>query len=329
MKAVVITAPGGAEVLQPADLPDPVPGPGEVVLDVVAAGVNRADLLQRQGHYPPPPGAPEWPGLEASGVVRAVGPDVPRWAVGDRVCALLAGGGYAEQVAVPWQQLLPVPDGVSLVHAAALPEVACTVWNNVVQVGGLQAGQTLLVHGGGSGIGTMAVQVGAALGARVLVTAGSQQKIDVCVGLGAAAGINYRTEDFAARVKDLTDGRGADVVLDVVGAKYLGANVKALARGGRIVVIGLQGGVKGELPLGLLLAKGGSLHATSLRARPLDEKQAIVADVEARLWPLVAAGTVRPVVDRVMPLADAGAAHEVLQRSEHVGKVLLATGAQG
>ncbi|MCU0266449.1 MAG: NAD(P)H-quinone oxidoreductase [Actinomycetia bacterium] len=325
MRAVVVTSPGGPEVLRWAEVPDPAPpGPGEVLLDVVATAVNRADLLQRQGHYPPPPGAPEHPGLECSGRVATVGPDVEGWAVGDPVVALLTGGGYAEQVVVPAGQLLPAPAGVGLVEAAALPEVACTVWSNVFMLAALQPTETLLVHGGASGIGTMAVQLAHALGARVAVTAGSPAKLARCRALGADIAIDYRAEDFVAALLGATDGHGADVVLDNMGAAYLDRNVRALATNGRLVVIGLQGGTRGELDLGRLLAKRAAVLATTLRARPAAEKAAIVVSVREHVWPLVEDGAVVPVVDRVLPIAQVAEAHGVVERSEHVGKVVLA-----
>ncbi|MGC5053916.1 NAD(P)H-quinone oxidoreductase [Micromonospora sp. DT48] len=325
MRAITIVEPGGPDVLRWSEVPDPQPGPGEVVVDVRATAVNRADLLQRQGHYPPPPGAPAYPGLECSGVVSATGPDVTGVQVGDQVCALLAGGGYAERVAVPVGQLLPVPDGVDLVDAAALPEVACTVWSNVVQVARLTAGETLLVHGGGSGIGTFAVQLGAALGATVVATARAT-KHERLRELGADVLVDYREQDFVEEVRRVTDGRGADVVLDIMGASYLGRNVAALAADGRLVVIGLQGGRKGELDLGALLAKRGTVAATALRSRPLAQKAAIVRGVREQVWPLVEAGRVRPVIDRRLPIVDAAQAHRLVESNEHVGKVLLTVG---
>jgi putative PIG3 family NAD(P)H quinone oxidoreductase len=282
----------------------------------VASAVNRADLLQRMGFYNPPAGVSPYPGLECSGVVRALGEGVTGWAVGDACCALLAGGGYAEQVAVPAGQLLRVPDGVSLVEAAALPEVACTVWSNVFQLAALRPGERLLVHGGTSGIGTHATQLASALGSEVTVTVGSAQKAERALALGATRAVLYKEEDFV-------DAGPFDVILDNMGAAYLARNVDALSTGGRLVVIGLQGGVKGELNLGALLAKRATVHATSLRARPVDEKAAIVAAVREHVWPLVALGSVRPVVDRVLPLADVAEAHRVVEASEHVGKVLL------
>lgn len=319
MRAMTIPRPGGPEALVWEEVPDPAPGEGEVLVDVVGAGVNRADVLQRQGHYDPPPGAPAHPGLECSGRIAKVGPGVDGWAVGDEVCALLAGGAYAEKVVAPVGQLLPVPRGVDLLTAAALPEVTSTVWSNVFQIAHLRPGETLLVHGGSSGIGTMAVQLGKAVGARVVATAGSPRKLSACRDLGADAVVNYREQDF---VEEL--GRqGADVILDVVGAKYLARNVDALAVNGRLVVIGLQGGAKGELNLGKLLAKRGAVIATSLRSRPLVEKAAIVAAVREHVWPLLEAGTVRPVVDRVYPMAEAADAHRLMESSEHIGKIVL------
>jgi putative PIG3 family NAD(P)H quinone oxidoreductase len=305
-------------------VPDPVAGPGEVLLDVAASAVNRADLLQRQGFYPPPPGASDVIGLECSGTVAAVGAGVERWSVGDEVCALLAGGGYAEKVAVPAEQCLPVPAGVDLVTAAGLPEVACTVWSNVVQAGGLAASMSFLVHGGSSGIGTMAIQVAAALGATpVLCTVGSAAKAERCRQLGADVAINYRDDDFVSVARDATAGRGVDVVLDIMGAAYLSRNVDVLAADGRLVVIGLQGGASAELDLNTLLRKRASVHATSLRARPLAQKAAICAAVEAGLWPLVTAGRVRPVVHASYPMDQVADAHRAVAASEHVGKVLL------
>ena len=323
MHAVVISEPGGPEVLQWTEVPDPRPGPGEVVVEVAAAGVNRADLMQRQGHYPPPPGAPPYPGLECSGTGTALGDGVSGWQVGEQVCALLSGGGYAERVAVPAGQLLPVPAGVTLIEAAALPETACTVYSNVFLIAGLAAGQTLLVHGGGSGIGTMAIQLAKHAGARVAVTAGSRQKLDVCRALGADIMINYREEDFVDRLMAATDGHGADVILDIVGAAYLARNVAALAPDGRIANIGLQQGRRAELDLGALMAKRGAISSTSLRARPEEEKASIVAAVTENVWPAVAAGLIRPVIDTELPMQQAAQAHRIMADSTHTGKILL------
>jgi putative PIG3 family NAD(P)H quinone oxidoreductase len=323
MRAIMITEPGGPDVLELQDVPDATAGPGEVLVRVAAAGVNRADVMQRMGHYPPPPGAPEYPGLECSGTVVALGDGVDGWAVGDEVCALLSGGGYAELVAVPAGQLLPVPRGVSLVEAAALPEVVCTVWSNVFMTAVLRPGEVLLVHGGSSGIGTMAIQLGVAAGARVAVTAGSAEKLERCRELGADILVDYKDQDFVEVVREATGGHGADVVLDTIGAKYLARNLDLLAANGRQVTIGLQGGARAELDLGLLLRKRAAVIATSLRARPADEKAAIVAAVREHVWPLVEDGTVRPIVHATMPLGDAAAAHALLESSAHVGKVLL------
>ncbi|MBJ6644976.1 NAD(P)H-quinone oxidoreductase [Streptomyces griseoincarnatus] len=325
MYAITIPEPGGPEALVWGEVDDPVAGEGEVLVDVVATAVNRADILQRQGFYDPPPGTSPYPGLECSGRVAQVGPGVSGWAVGDEVCALLSGGGYAEKVAVPAGQLLPVPEGITVDRAAALPEVVCTVWSNVFMVAHLRPGETFLVHGGSSGIGTMAVQLAKAVGAKVAVTAGTQEKLERCAELGADILINYREQDFVAELREATDGRGADVILDNMGAKYLDRNVQALAVNGRLVIIGMQGGVKGELNIGALLAKRAAVTATTLRARPVEEKAAIVAAVREHVWPLVSGGHVRPVIDRELPMPDAPEAHRVVEDSSHIGKVLLVT----
>jgi putative PIG3 family NAD(P)H quinone oxidoreductase len=323
MHAITIPEPGGPEALVWSEVPDPVPGEGEVLVEVVASAVNRADILQRQGFYNPPPGASPYPGLECSGRVVETGPGVSGWAVGDEVCALLSGGGYAEKVVVPAGQLLPVPKGVDLRHAAALPEVTCTVWSNVFMISHLRPGETLLVHGGSSGIGTMAIQLAKAVGAKVAVTAGTKEKLDHCAELGADILVNYREQDFVAEVRQATGGAGADVILDNMGAKYLDRNVQTLAVNGRLAIIGMQGGIKGELNIAALLSKRAAISATSLRARPLAEKTAIVAAVREHVWPLLDGGHVRPVVDREIPMSDAAAAHRVVEESGHVGKVLL------
>ena len=323
MLAVVITAPGGPENLELQTVDDPVAGPEQVVLDVAATAVNRADLMQRMGQYPPPPGAPPWPGLECSGVVAQVGADVDGWSVGDQACALLAGGGYAEKVAVPASQLLPIPAGVDLVDAAALPEVTCTVWSNVFMLAGLRPGEVLLVHGGSSGIGTMAIQLARQIGARVAVTAGTPEKLARCAELGAGILVNYREQDFVEVLAEQTGGHGADVILDNMGAKYLGRNVSALAVNGRLVVIGLQGGRTAELDLGMLLGKRAAVLATTLRARSLDEKASIVASVREHVWPLIADGAVRPVIHARLPIAEVAQAHRMVESSAHIGKVLL------
>ena len=304
-------------------IPDVAPAPGEVLIRVTAAGVNRADLLQAAGNYPPPPGASDIIGLEVSGILEAVGDGVTNWSPGQQVCALLAGGGYAEYVAVPAGQVLPAPANVPLEHAAGLPEVACTVWSNVVMTAGLRPSQLLLVHGGASGIGTHAIQVARALGCRVAVTAGSRNKLELCAELGAEITIDYHSEDFVEAVRA---AGGADVVLDIMGAAYLDRNVDALAADGRLVIIGMQGGVKAELNIGKLLAKRGGVFATALRARPVDGpagKSEIVARVRDEVWPLLADGQVRPVIGAEFPIAEAQAAHELLESGDVSGKVIL------
>ena len=320
MHAIVIREPGGPEVLDWVEVPDPVAGPGEVLVDVAASAVNRADLLQRAGHYDPPPGTPPYPGLECSGRISSVGDEVTGWRVGDEVCALLSGGGYAERVAVPVGQLLPVPTDV--VESAALPEAACTVWSNLVGVARLAAGETLLIHGGGSGIGSFAIQFAAALGARVFATA-RKVKHDTLRELGAELVIDYTAEDFVEAVNTATGGRGVDVILDIQGGPYLPRNVAALAVGGRLVVIGLQGGRRGELDLGQLLYKRATVAGTTLRARPPAEKTEIVSGVRAAVWPLVASGRIRPVIDRQFPMSQAARAHELVEQDPPLGKVLL------
>lgn len=323
--AVIASEPGPPENLSLQELPTPEPGPGEVAIDVAATAVNRADTLQRQGYYPPPPGASDVIGLECSGVVASVGAGVTRWRPGDEVCALLAGGGYATRVIAPAGQVMAVPTGVDVATAAALPEVSATVWSNVFMGAGLSSGETLLVHGGAGGIGTFAIQLATALGSRVFATAGSPAKTDLCLSLGAEVAINYRNDDFVEVVRAATAGRGADVILDNMGAAYLGRNVDALAIGGRLAIIGMQGGVKGELHIGKLLNKRGVVMATSLRPRPIDEKAAICREVEATVWPLVAAGQVRPIVHTTLPLSEAAEAHRILEASDHAGKILLTT----
>lgn len=325
MYGIAIREPGGPEVLEWTEQPDPEAGTGEVVLDVVAAGVNRADVMQRQGNYPPPPGASELPGLECSGRISAVGPGVSGWNVGDEACALLAGGGYAQKVAVPTAQLLPVPAGVSLVDAGGLPEVACTVWSNLVLAAGLRSGQTLLVHGGSGGIGTHAIQVGKALGATVLATAGHEDRLQLCRDLGADAALDYHG-DLVELVKEATDGRGADVVLDHIGARNLDANLDSMAPGGRMVIIGLMGGAKGEINLAKMLTRRLSVAATSLRGRPTegpDGKGTIVAAVRTDLWPLVESGRVRPIVHERIPMPEAARAHQLMDDGGVVGKIIL------
>ena len=328
MKAVVLAEFGGPDQLSLGEVPDPGPGLARCVIEVAATAVNRADLHQRAGNYPPPAGASEILGLECSGRIAELGDGVTGWQVGDEVCALLAGGGYAEQVCVPAVQLMPVPSGLDLVRAAALPEVTNTVWSMVFDTAPaarLTLGERFLVHGGSSGIGTMAIQLAVAQGARVFATAGSDRKVAACRELGAEVAINYREQDFAEVVAAETDGAGVDVILDTVGAKYLPANVRSLATGGRLVVIGMVGGNTGELSLGTLMAKRATVYAAGLRARPVEQKAAIVAGTVAHVWPLIAAGRVRPVVDRVLPLAEAAEAHRIVEESGHIGKVVLVT----
>jgi len=322
MYAVTITRPGGPEVLAWSEVPEPHPGADEVLIQVHASGVNRPDLFQRAGRYPPPPGASPYPGLECSGVVTEVGPDVTGVAAGDEVCALLAGGGYAERVVAPAGQVLPVPRGVDLVDAAGLPEVACTVWSNLVDFGKLSEGETVLVHGGGSGIGTFAIQLATALGARVVTTARAG-KHAALKALGAEVTIDYTTEDFVAATKEATGGRGADVILDIVGAAYLARNLSVFARDGRLAIIGLLGGSRAEIDLGSLLFKRGYLSATTLRGRPLADKARIVRGVREQVWPLVEQGLIRPVVHRRLPLPQVAEAHELMASGEHIGKILL------
>ncbi|MFI5559239.1 NAD(P)H-quinone oxidoreductase [Amycolatopsis japonica] len=322
MYAITIREPGDPDVLEWTEVPDPVAGEGEVVIEVAASAVNRADLLQRQGNYPPPPGASEILGLECSGTIAEIGEGVEGWRIGDEVCALLAGGGYGEKVAVPAGQLLPLPAEVELLAAAGLPEVACTVWANVVMHGRLSEGDVLLVHGGAGGIGTHAIQVAKALGATVAVTAGSDERLESCRQLGADIAINYKEQDFVEVLRAETGG--ANVILDNMGAKYLGRNIDALAMDGRLVIIGMQGGVKGELNIGKLMGKRASVFGAGLRSRPPAQKAAIVADVRERLWPLVEQGSVKPIVGQVVPMAEAASAHRALEDGTVFGKVLLA-----
>lgn len=326
MRAVTVPEPGGPDALRLAEVPKPVAGPGDVLIRVAAAGVNGADLSQRRGVYPSPEGAPAWPGLEVSGTIAEVGPGVERWHVGDRVCALLPGGGYAEWAAVDAGLVLPVPDDVDLVEAAGLPEAVATVWSNVFDLGRLAAGETLLVHGGSSGIGSTAIQLGRAFGARVVATAGSPTKTEFCRALGAEAAVDYRTQDFVEAVLAVTDGRGADVVLDIVGGAYIARDLDALAVGGRIMSIATRDSAPAAVDIGLLMRKRALIHGTTLRARPVEERRRIIAAVEERVWPLLGQGRLRPVVDSVFPLADAAQAHRRMESSVHRGKILLRAG---
>ena len=325
MRAVVVPEPGNPNVMRVDTVADPQPGAGEVLIKVAATAVNRADCMQRQGNYPPPRGASPYLGLECSGTIAALGESVAGWNIGDEVCALLSGGGYAEHVAVPVGQLMPIPSGISLVDAAALPEVTCTVWSMVFggEAGRLQPGESFLVHGGTSGIGTMAIQLAHQRGARVFATAGTDRKAAFCRELGADVAINYRDETFDERIQDETGRGGVDVILDNMGASYLERNIASLALGGRLIVLGLQGGRKGELDLGALLTKRATVHAAGLRARPAAQKAQIVAETVVAVWPMIESGAVRPVIDRTLTIDDVVEAHELVESSEHIGKVLL------
>jgi putative PIG3 family NAD(P)H quinone oxidoreductase len=326
MWAVTLPSFGGPEVLTWAQVADPLPRAGEVVVEVYAAGLNRADLMQRRGRYAPPAGASDLPGLECSGVVADIGPDVEGWRPGDEVCALLSGGGYAQRVAVPQGQLLPVPTGVTLVEAAALPEAACTVWSMVFgppHMTPLQAGQTLLIHGGTSGIGTFAIQLARALGIHVVTTSGTPEKCARARELGAELAIDYSAEDFVERVRNHTDGRGVDAILDVVGGPYFARNIDALAPDGRLSLVSMQRGRRAELDIAALMPKRVTIYAGTLRARPPEQKAAIVAQVREHVWPLIASGAIRPVIEAKVPMQDATAAHRIMESGEHIGKILL------
>ena len=325
MFAITQQSPGGPETLTWEKLPDPTPSANEVIIEIAASAVNRADVLQREGHYPPPPGGSDIIGLECSGTIQSVGAALTLDRIGERVTALLSGGGYATRVAVPIGQVMSVPEGVDLVTAGALPEVACTVWSNLVHVAKLREGEVVLIHGGGSGIGTMGIQIARALGAQVAVTAGSQRKLDACAALGADILINYKEQDFVEVIKDETGGRGADVILDNMGAKYLVRNIDALNRNGRQVTIGLQGGATAELDMSALMAKNVGVFGTSMRRRPDNEKAMICREVEKHVWPWIEAGVVKPVVDRVMPMPEAGAAQALLESGDVIGKIGLTT----
>lgn len=323
MRAIVAES---ADQLLWQEVPDVTPGRGEVLVKVKAAGVNRADVLQAAGRYPPPPGASEILGMEVAGVVAAVGDDVRGWAVEQEICALLAGGGYAEYVTVPAGQILPIPGGVDLVDAAGLPEVACTVWSNLVLTAHLSEGQLVLIHGGASGVGSHGIQVARALGARVAITAGTPAKLELCRELGAEITIAYRDEDFVARISEATDGAGADVILDIMGAAYLDRNLDALASDGQLIVIGMQGGIKGELNLGKLIGKRARVIGTALRGRPTagrSGKSAIVEAVTKSVWPMIADGRVRPVIGARMPIEQAAEAHQLLSSGHVTGKIVL------
>jgi putative PIG3 family NAD(P)H quinone oxidoreductase len=323
VRAIVFDRPGDESVLRLGEVATPTPGPGQIRVRVAATAVNRADLLQRRGSYPPPPGESDILGLECAGTVDAVGPGATRFAVGDRVMALLAGGGYAEAVVCDERVALPVPATLGLEEAAAVPEVFLTVWLTVFTIGGARPGETLLVHGGGSGVGTAAIQLGTARGLSVFCTVGTDAKGQRCRDAGAAGAINYKTEDFGPRVAELTAGRGVDLILDSIGGPYLEANLRSLATGGRLVVIGVMGGKSAPIDLGLVVRKRLQLVGSTLRSRPLEEKAALCTDFAREALPLFAGGRCRPVVDRVLPLAQVGEAHRVVAASEHFGKVVL------
>jgi NADPH:quinone reductase len=323
MRQIDIAQPGPPEVLAPRSVPTPAPAMGEVLIRVRAAGVNRADLLQRIGQYPPPPGAPPTPGLEVAGTVVAIGPGSERWSPGDSVCALLAGGGYSEYAVAPAAQCLPIPAGFSVVEAAALPEACFTVWINVFQLGRLALGEAALIHGGASGVGTTAIQLAHAFGAQVFTTAGSDEKCAVCLRLGANAAINYREADFAREIPRLTGGRGVDVILDMVGGSYTAKNLRVLASRGRLVQIAFQEDSRAELDLRAVMTKQLTITGSTLRRRPVEEKGAVARELEARVWPILSAGRFRPVIDKVYPLADAAAAHRRMESGQHIGKIVL------
>jgi NADPH2:quinone reductase len=323
MIAIEISEPGGPEVLRPVERPIPQPGIGEVLIRVAAAGVNRPDVMQRKGMYPPPPGTSDLPGLEVAGVIERVGTGVAEWRGGDAVCALVAGGGYAEYCVAPAPQCLPVPRGVDMIAAAAIPETFFTVWTNVFERGRLQPGETVLVHGGTSGIGTTAIQLIAASGSGVYATAGSEEKCRACERLGAVRAVNYRTTDFVEAIKDLTGGRGVDLILDIIGAPYLDRNLRSLATDGRLVQIGVMGGSESTVDLRRLLGRRLTITGSTLRPRSVEEKGSIAVALRRQVWPLLDAGTVRPIVYRTVPLVDAAEAHRLMESSEHIGKIVL------
>ena len=325
MIAIEIREPGGPEVLVPVERPTPALGADDVLIKVIAAGVNRPDVAQRLGRYPPPPGASDIPGLEVSGAVTAIGDRVDSFRIGDQVCALLAGGGYAEYAVAPAVQCLPIPRGVDPVHAAGIPETTFTVWTNVFDRGRLKIGESILVHGGSSGIGTTAIQVARSYGARVLTTAGSAEKCAALVALGAERAINYKTEDFVAVAKEMTGGEGVDVILDIIGAAYLQRNLDALALEGRLVHIGQQGGAKTEINLGPVLRRRLTITGSTLRARSVEEKGAIAKQVQANVWPLFESDAMKVIVHKTFPLNQASEAHRVMEASEHIGKLILTT----
>jgi NADPH2:quinone reductase len=323
MRAVEISKPGGPDVLVVADRPTPAPGHGEVLIKVAAAGVNRPDVMQRMGHYPPPPGITDIPGLEVAGVIEAVGSEVTGWRAGDRVCALVAGGGYAEYCVAPAPQCLPIPANIDVVHAAAMPETFFTVWTNVFERGKLKPGESILIHGGSSGIGTTAIQLAHAFGSRAFATAGSAEKCAACERLGAERAINYRESDFVAAIKEATGGKGVDVVLDMVGGDYLPRNMDVLAMDGRLVCIAVLGGVKAPLNILTMMQRRLTLTGSTLRTRAVAEKGAIAEALKQHVWPLLETGVVSPVIHATFPLRDAAEAHRVMESGAHIGKLVL------
>jgi NADPH2:quinone reductase len=329
MTAIEVREPGGPGVLTPVDRPRPALGRDDVLIEVAAAGVNRPDIMQRQGHYPPPPGASDIPGLEVAGTIEQVGADGKNWRAGDRVCALVAGGGYAEYCAAPAPQCLPIPRGMDLVHAGAMPETTFTVWTNVFERGRLQRGESVLIHGGSSGIGTVAIQLARALGARVFATAGTAEKCAACEALGAERAINYRIADFVAEVREATGGRGVDVILDMVGGEYLQRNIDSLAMEGRLVHIGQLGGARAQINLAPLLRQRLTITGSTLRARSVPEKAAIARAVHQHVWPLFESGDARVLVHATFPLREAAEAHRMMESGTHIGKIVLTTGSQG
>ncbi|WP_366556036.1 NAD(P)H-quinone oxidoreductase [Aquibaculum sediminis] len=329
MQAIEIKQPGGPEVLQAAQRPVPTPGPGEVLIRVAAAGVNRPDVFQRQGNYAPPPGATDIPGLELAGEIVACGEGVQSWSAGDQVCALVSGGGYAEYCVAPAAQCLPLPRGLGLLEAAALPENYFTVWSNVFDRGGLREGEVILIHGGSSGIGTTAIQLAKAYGARVFATAGSDEKCRTCEELGAEKGINYRNEDFVEAVREATadasEGKGADLILDMVGGDYIPRDLRLLRPDGRLVLIAFLGGSKAEVDFQKLMVNRLTITGSTLRPRPISFKAAIAANLQAKIWPMLESGQVRPLIHRTFPLAQAAEAHALMESSSHIGKIMLTT----
>jgi NADPH2:quinone reductase len=323
MRAIEISQFGPPEVLKVVERPDPVPAAGEILIDVAAAGINRPDVIQRLGKYPPPPGASDLPGLEVAGVVAALGADVGGWSVGDPICALVAGGGYAERAAVPHEQCLPIPDGLTAIQAAGIPETFFTVWTNVFERGKLKAGETILIHGGTSGIGTTAIQLAKAFGARVFATAGSDEKCAAVRKLGAEQAFNYRTEDWVAEGKRVTDGRGVNLILDIVGGDYMARNLDLLSLEGRLLQISFLKSAKAELDFSVMMRKRLWITGSTLRPRTPEEKGMIARDLLAHVWPLLANGTVAPVIHKVFPFAEAAAAHRLMEESTHIGKLIL------